>query len=824
MIIRRFERRAPEQPLPDALLALAASLQAAGPGDDPLDLLAGGLTDRGVAYAVLLQEGTDLRVERSTLALAADVWGRPLRLPRIAACLSRGRALAYSDVDEALTETPRQGERRRLLTGRASGTLIGAPFQAGGQGAVLCLASRDLSQRDAVAVWGLALQLGAAMRAPLTPVAPAQQSVDDLSLFHELTRRLSYSLTGAEAIRATLEALAPAVEFHLAASVLCSGDEDTTTVFAGGPPDAGVASSAAAGALESFVGLTGKKHAACYRPAFQTVTLEAVTPHAAGVAGRSLDAPLVIEGEVVGLLRIVAGGEPFDSMQERTFFTVANQVSLALERAAAQRQAERAQLASLVESLSDGIVLVDASLRVTSLNSAARDLSDALGVQLDEGASLSDTPLAALAGDALASPGETALRELPPAGSDPTGRRYLAGMAAPLAGSREGSAAVVIVRDVTEERLMQERLLQSEKMVSVGQLVSGVAHELNNPLTGIMGFAQLLLGREQDERTRQDVETILSEADRASKIVQNLLSFARRKRAEKEPADLNALLQRVLELRSYDLRVKNIDVELDLDPRLPETMVDTNQIQQVFLNLIINAEQAMLAAHERGILTVTSRQEKDVVRLSLQDDGPGMTPETLRRIFDPFFTTKEVGEGTGLGLTISYGIIEDHGGRIWAESTPGKGTSFIIELPIVRGTGRRAPVEDEDEAPSVDAHAILVVDDEQSIQRLLGSILQMDGHLVDTARNGREALDYIAQRRYDVIITDIKMPDMNGRDLYQALLDLDQDLARRTIFITGDTVSPETRDFLQQVRNPCLAKPFRVREVRETISSILSDG
>jgi two-component system NtrC family sensor kinase len=381
----------------------------------------------------------------------------------------------------------------------------------------------------------------------------------------------------------------------------------------------------------------------------------------------------------------------------------------------------------------------------------------------------------------------------------------------------------VILRDVTEERLMQERLLQSEKMVSVGQLVSGVAHELNNPLTGIMGFAQLLLGREQDERTRQDVETILSEADRASKIVQNLLSFARRKRTEKEPADLNALLQRVLELRSYDLRVKNIDVELDLDSKLPETMVDTNQVQQVFLNLIVNAEQAMLAAHERGTLTVTSRKQKDTVRLSLQDDGPGMSPETLRRIFDPFFTTKEVGEGTGLGLTISYGIIEDHGGRIWAESAPGKGTSFVIELPIVRGEARRLPVEDQHDAHPVDARSILVVDDEQSIQRLLGSILQMDGHLVDTARNGREALDYIAQRRYDVIITDIKMPDMNGRDLYRALLDLDQDLARRTIFITGDTVSPETRDFLQQVRNPCLAKPFRVREVRETISSILAE-
>ncbi|MEX1253275.1 MAG: ATP-binding protein [Dehalococcoidia bacterium] len=829
MIIRRFERRAAEQALPEVLLTLAASLQGEESREGALDRLAGALTDRGVGYALLLEDGPDLRVERSTLSLAPDVWGRPLRLPRIAACLSRGRPLSYSDADEAFAEAPLNGERRRLLTGRSSGTLIAAPFRADADaGAVLCLASRDLSQRDIAAVWGLALQVGAALRRPTTPDQRRQPAGDDLSLFHELTRRLSYSLTGAEAIHATLEVLAPTLDFQLAASVLCSGDEDTTTVFSGPQPDATFAISAAAGALDAFIKLTGKKHDSCNRPAFQTATLSyAGSPSPATGAQSTLDAPLVIDGEVVGLVRIAAARpSAFGAIEERTFFTVANQVSLALERVAAQRQAERAQLASLAESLSDGIVLVDAALRVTSLNKAARDLSDALGaVQLAEGASLIDTALAALAEEALTTATQTSLRELPAAPSrDPAGRRYLAGMAAPLAGSREGSTAVVILRDVTEERLMQERLLQSEKMVSVGQLVSGVAHELNNPLTGIMGFAQLLLGREQDERTRQDVETILSEADRASKIVQNLLSFARRKRAEKEPADLNALLQRVLELRSYDLRVKNIDVELDLDSKLPETMVDTNQIQQVFLNLIVNAEQAMLAARDRGTLTVTSRKQKDTVRLSLRDDGPGMSPETLRRIFDPFFTTKEVGEGTGLGLTISYGIIEDHGGRIWAESAPDKGTSFIIELPIVRGESRRLAVEDPDDALPVDARSILVVDDEQSIQRLLGSILQMDGHVVDTARNGREALDFIAQRRYDVIITDIKMPDMNGRDLYQALLDLDQDLARRTIFITGDTVSPETRDFLQQVSNPCLAKPFRVREVRETISSILAES
>jgi two-component system NtrC family sensor kinase len=301
-----------------------------------------------------------------------------------------------------------------------------------------------------------------------------------------------------------------------------------------------------------------------------------------------------------------------------------------------------------------------------------------------------------------------------------------------------------------------------------------------------------------------------------------LLSFARRKRAEKELANVNVLLERVLELRTYDLRVKSIEVALDLDPALPETMVDANQVQQVFLNVIINAEQAMLAANGQGTLTVRSRRQGDAIRLSFQDDGPGMEAETLRRIFDPFYTTKDTGEGTGLGLTISYGIIEDHGGRIWAESEPGRGTTFHIELPVVQGAAQPSGPAAAELEPATASHAILVVDDEQSIQRLLGSILEMDGHRVDTARNGTEALERIARRSYDMVITDIKMPDMGGPDLYRRLLETDPSLAERTVFITGDTVSPETRTFLESVKNPCLAKPFRVREVRETIARMLA--
>ncbi|MEX2158801.1 MAG: ATP-binding protein [Dehalococcoidia bacterium] len=821
MINQRFVRQ-PREALADALIAIAASLQDVEGSDEVLTILTDSLAGRGVACALFSQSGSDLQLERATMPLAPDSGGRPLRLTRLAVVLARGRPAMFKDVADACSEST-GGERRTLLSDRVEGPLIAAPFEIGrGRQALLCVASKELSANDTAAVWGLALQVGAALRAvpanghafPGRPVSIAP--AEDLSLFHELTRRFSYSLTDDEVVRTAVEVLAPALGFELAACVTCAGREDVTTVFGAANIPERLATSTAAGALDAFLKLTGK-HQACARPPFRTLAFDRAPPPQDSLR-TVLDAPLVTGGEVTGLLRIGAS-QPgaFAGEKERSFYTVANQVSLALERLAAQRRAERAHLASLAESLTDGIVLVDDALRITSLNAPAKAL---LAPIVGETASLAGTALEDMVRLALSEGRMTPARELE-SDASAAPQRYVSAMAAPLANSPEGSAAVVIVRDVTEERLMQERLLQSEKMVSVGQLVSGVAHELNNPLTGIMGFSQLLLGRNIDEQTKTDVQTIYTEAERAAKIVENLLDFARRKRAQKELANVNELLRRVLELRTYDLRVKNIEPELDLDRNLPETMVDANQIQQVLFNVIVNAEQAMITAHGRGKLKVRSRRKDGMIELSFADDGPGIEPETLRRIFDPFFTTKDTGEGTGLGLTISYGIIDEHGGRIWADSRPGRGTTFYIELPVVQGATEQAagPVEQEPEA-SVAARSVLVVDDEESIQRLLGSILQMDGHHVDTARNGREALERIERTNYDLVITDIKMPDMDGRALHARLEQINPRLAQRTIFITGDTVSRDTSDFLQRVTNFCLAKPFKVREVRETIARI----
>jgi len=385
---------------------------------------------------------------------------------------------------------------------------------------------------------------------------------------------------------------------------------------------------------------------------------------------------------------------------------------------------------------------------------------------------------------------------------------------------------LVLLRDNTDERLLHERLLQSEKMASVGQLVSGVAHELNNPLTGVMGFAQLLLARDLEDGVRTQIQTIYDEAERAAKIVQNLLSFARRRKPTKEMADLNALLQRVLELRSYDFAVRNISLDMTLDTRMDRVWVDADQIQQVLFNVIKNAEQAMIDAHGGGRLTVVTRGSPAAVRVSIGDDGPGIPPEIQRRIFDPFFTTKDAGEGTGLGLTICYGIIEEHGGRIWVEEKPEGGSVFHIELPVSVPEEPEAPSEagtpGEKTASAVSSRRVLVVDDEVSIRQLLYEILSLDKHSVALASSGIEAADLVEREGFDVIITDMKMPGMDGASFYRQVRQRDPAQARRIIFITGDTVSPDTRAFLQRVSNPVLSKPFKIGPLKDAIESVLN--
>jgi two-component system NtrC family sensor kinase len=468
-----------------------------------------------------------------------------------------------------------------------------------------------------------------------------------------------------------------------------------------------------------------------------------------------------------------------------------------------------------------GLIRVDGSGRAWPLNEAGVTLLESLGGAYGiQAPPILSELLSAAAMAGLAQTRETV--------TQPPESRHVT-----VAVLGRASTGLVALRDQTDERMLQERLLQSEKMASVGQLVSGVAHELNNPLTGVMGFAQLLLSRELDDTARTQVETIYGEAERAAKIVQNLLSFARRRKPTKEMADVNSLLQRVLELRSYDFAVRNIQLDMTLDTRMSKVWVDPDQIQQVLFNVIKNAEQAMIDSHGGGKLTVITRGTPEGIRVTIGDDGPGIAPDVARRIFDPFFTTKDAGEGTGLGLTICYSIIDEHGGRIWTENRPasedrplGGGALFHIDLPVGAGEEKEAPASNGNgavavTAPELMARRVLVVDDEVSIRLLLHDILRLDQHSVALASSGLEAADLVSREKFDIIITDMKMPGMDGATFYRQVRQRDPAQARRIIFITGDTVSPDTRAFLQRVSNPVLSKPFKIGPLRDAIETVL---
>jgi PAS domain S-box-containing protein len=248
----------------------------------------------------------------------------------------------------------------------------------------------------------------------------------------------------------------------------------------------------------------------------------------------------------------------------------------------------------------------------------------------------------------------------------------------------EVTGTVIVTRDVTNQKRIEEQLMLTDRLASIGELSSGIAHELNNPLTSVIGFSQLLMEGDIPANIREDLGTVYSEAQRAASIVKNLLTFARKHAPVKQLCQINSIIEDVLRLRAYEQRVNNIEIINHMATGLPGIMIDHFQMQQVFLNIIVNAEFAMLEAHRKGKMTITTEKIDDIVRISFADDGPGISEENMKRIFDPFFTTKEVGKGTGLGLSICHGIVTEHGGKIYVKSEKGLGADFIVELPLNR--------------------------------------------------------------------------------------------------------------------------------------------
>lgn len=562
--------------------------------------------------------------------------------------------------------------------------------------------------------------------------------------------------------------------------------------------------------------------------------------------GTELVIPLVAGNKSIGAITLGfgAGGE-LAAAQQSLAASIGKQVGVALERDRLHGVLARTQayLQDLVENAADEVVTLDAQGRIRTWNSGAESIygwsqddvfergweilwaadrhdeaAHLASEVLERGATIKNYETVRLTRDGA--PLEILLTLTPLTGVD---------------GVVHGVSC--LGKNVTLLKQLQAQLVQSEKMAVVGQLISGVAHELNNPLTSVLGYAQLMA--EVDVGPKRDgyLEKITTEAGRCQRIVHNLLSFARKHEPRATRIDLNEVLREALELRAYDLRVTNVELAVDLGENLPTTLADGHQIQQVLINVITNAQQAMKA--RGGNLEVSTRldaagTEQERLVVSIADDGPGV-PEALRsKVFDPFFTTKPVGEGTGLGLSLSYGILKQHGGDLVVVPSRLGGACFELRLPVLPdltgaiGEARvAAPPVVRTRIPAdlpAGRRRILVVDDQAPVRELVSEALAPLGYDVVTAQDGREALDLItAGDPFDLVIADLRMPEFGGDRLWRQVKRFAPELADRMVFASGD-LSDDALGFLAGASNRCIPKPFGVEDVRSTVHAFFHES
>jgi two-component system NtrC family sensor kinase len=525
--------------------------------------------------------------------------------------------------------------------------------------------------------------------------------------------------------------------------------------------------------------------------------------------------PITVGETVFGAMSLAArGGERLDAGALAIARAIAAQAAVALQntRLLLALSEGKHEWEGTVDAISDGICVLDGRGTIRRANLAF--------------CALADVPVTSVAGrpwitlvpptwaDAfqriIDEPGAASAAELR------AGERLFVVTALHLTGA--GMASVVlVVSDHTERRRLQEQLLQSEKMSAIGQLIAGVAHDLNNPLASVVGFADYLAEASDTTPTEmlEPLRAIQQEAERAAGIVKNLLDFARKQEGRRQVRPIADLLSATLLLLRNQLMAAKIDAEMDVAPGVPPVFVDANQIQQVFVNLISNASQAIQSSGVGSRIVIRAVSWLDGVAITVEDDGPGIPPEDAQRIFEPFFTTKPAGEGTGLGLSICQGIVKEHGGRLTLVQTQRRGAVFQVELPAGAAPAPTVPVPAT--AP-IRRLRILVVDDEPHIQHYMRATLESWGHSVTVAANGLTGLEHALREPFDVIITDLRMPELGGREMFERLCKERPEAATRVVFSTGDTVRGDTLAFLESLQRPYLRKPFTLVELRGALA------
>ncbi len=810
-------------------------------------LLSGQADPSAIASAFLSELGLTLRM-RAWLACrdfgSEKVYWLPegLSAPFPAALAGDERSLLYAAVNqgrrtiladiEAAGEFP---ERRHLHRKGAEGCAL-LPLEAGGQtfGCVVLAfprgealgAERLRILEPSLPVVALSLR-GCLLQREME--AGIEERTAEIALLYDISSSLGFVLSAEDLFEKLESSLPKALSFDLCGLLLLHGSREGTLHISATADDR-AARKFRRIVLAEAERLVGRKLSRI------TSSMKAGGGDRGEASERPLEIraaahiPLLLHGQMHGVLSVASReAGAFGERPTRLLYTIGNHVLLTLDRLRATREAESSRIHSVLESMAEGVLLLDHGLRLVMANPAAlKYLATIRGGRHPSAlVRLGDCDLGQLMKEMEG--GEAKVRTFEIAA--PSEGKVFSLTCSPVQGPSDSvEGMVAVLSDITEARNLQLQFAQSEKLSSLGEMISGVAHELNNPLGSVIGYAQLLQREEVDEDISRKLAAICEEAARCRKIVQDLLRFARPHTPERRLLDINGAVESVLQLLGHQFHVDDIPIEVDLDPGMPGVLGDFHLLQQVFVNIIYNAHQALKARGGPGRIRARSFVRDGRVVVEIQDNGPGIEPENLKRIFDPFFTTKEVGRGTGLGLSLAHSTVRQHGGTLLVTSRPGEGATFVVELPASPGTMQAVGSTDRvaetgppaASASRMDGKRILVVEDEGHLADVMVEALEAHGLVVETAGNGRAAKQRVSSRAYDLIISDLKMPQMNGREFYRYVAAAQPALARRIIFSTGDTASPETQAFFEEVGNPFLAKPFNLTELIRVVDSVLA--